>query len=172
MKQCKQCKKIKEESFFEKEKKVKSGIGANCKDCKKEYMNKKSKEYYSKNPNKFTEKSKKWRKDNPEKQKEIKTKAILKIKKEAFSLLGVNPPKCECCGEKEINFLCIDHIKNDGNKERQELKLRGGSDFYRFIRNKYNPALERKYQILCFNCNNGKRINKGICPHKNYEQGY
>jgi hypothetical protein len=24
------------------------------------------------------------------------------------------------------------------------------------------------FQILCYNCNNGKRMNRGVCPHQEF----
>lgn len=72
---------------------------------------------------------------------------------------------CACCGECfSIMFLTIDHIYNDGNIHRKDLKLRGyKKSFYKYlIENGYPDA----YQVLCWNCNEGKRLNKGICPHK------
>jgi hypothetical protein len=68
---------------------------------------------------------------------------------------------CACCGENEIDFLSIDHIipeskVNPGNHKNRETNL----CFY-LRRNKFPKG----YQILCFNCNYGKR-NKDDCPHK------
>ena len=66
--------------------------------------------------------------------------------------------KCACCDEKQILFLSVDHVNNDGYKKRLK-----GYDFYRsIIRDGYPDT----YQLLCRNCNWGKQINGGICPHK------
>jgi len=69
--------------------------------------------------------------------------------------------KCACCGEKTFDFLCVDHVNNDGNEHR---KTRGtGLGFYAWIiRNNFPGGL----QILCMNCNWGKVRNGGMCPHK------
>jgi len=68
-------------------------------------------------------------------------------------------PHCICCGEDEIRFLTVDHRHNDGNKER----FRSTTNLYTtIIRNGFPDS----YQILCFNCNSGRALNKGICPHK------
>src|SRR3990167_2907538 len=80
---------------------------------------------------------------------------------------GGNPPKCNCCGEKEIKFLTIDHINNDGAKHRKEINannISGGLSGW-IIRNNY----PEDFQVLCMNCNWGKYINLGKCPHKNNE---
>ncbi len=68
--------------------------------------------------------------------------------------------KCSCCDVVGIEFLCIDHVNNDGNKQRKE--LRNLHSFYRWIlKNNYPDSL----QVLCHNCNMAKQIY-GTCPHK------
>lgn len=81
------------------------------------------------------------------------------LKKKVMNYYG---GKCECCGESEIAFLTLDHINNDGSKQRKELKRKGGGDhFYLWvIKNDFPKDL----RILCFNCNCGRR--HGICPHQ------
>ena len=77
--------------------------------------------------------------------------------------------KCNCCGEREIVFLSLDHINNDGGKQRKnEAKENGyyirGYDFYRqLVKTNFPPG----FQLLCMNCNHGRARNKDkICPHK------
>lgn len=72
---------------------------------------------------------------------------------------------CACCGEKEVNFLTLDHINNDGATDR--LKIAGrrnaaGTHTYKWLKARNYPP---GYQVLCMNCNFGKRMNKGVCPH-------
>ena len=62
---------------------------------------------------------------------------------------------CYCCGEKEILFLTIDHINNDGKKDRDGY-------FYNRLR---KGDIRKDLQVLCFNCNLGKSVNGGVCPH-------
>ena len=69
--------------------------------------------------------------------------------------------KCNCCGEKEYKFLCIDHIKGGGSKHRKELKTGGRHYVDWLIRNNYPKGI----QILCHNCNLAKGFY-GKCPHK------
>ena len=76
--------------------------------------------------------------------------------------------KCSCCGETLLDFLTIDHVNNDGAEHRRKHKSQhksslSGPAFYRWLRNNNFP---KEYQVLCWNCNCGKMINKGICPHK------
>lgn len=70
---------------------------------------------------------------------------------------------CKCCGEKEIAFLSIDHVNNDGSTQRfTKHHPFGGINFYRWIiKNNYPSDL----QLLCHNCQWGKRIC-GVCPHQ------
>lgn len=72
-------------------------------------------------------------------------------------------PKCSCCGENNLGFLTIDHINNDGAKDRRKHK----STWALFIWLKKNNYPEG-YQILCYNCNMGRAYNDGVCPHNEF----
>jgi len=70
--------------------------------------------------------------------------------------------ECKCCGENNIEFLSLDHIKGGGKKQRKE----GGQHQYGWIIKNNFPD---NFQVLCMNCNfaRGKTNNKNkICPHK------
>lgn len=70
---------------------------------------------------------------------------------------------CACCGETDLVFLSIDHVNNDGKYHRQT--VRSGAETYAWLhREKYPPG----FQVYCFNCNIGKHINGGVCPHQEY----
>ena len=69
---------------------------------------------------------------------------------------------CACCGEGNVKFLSIDHVKNDGAERRR--KNPKESNIYKFL-DKATPDMD-VYQVLCYNCNCGKAINGGVCPHK------
>ena len=70
--------------------------------------------------------------------------------------------RCSCCGETERMFLSIDHINNDGAKHRRDNRLNSSEQMYRWIaRNGFPDG----FQILCMNCQWGKRNNSGVCPH-------
>jgi predicted RNA-binding Zn-ribbon protein involved in translation (DUF1610 family) len=71
--------------------------------------------------------------------------------------------KCACCGESQVVFLTIDHINNDGAKHRREIGKPSGSNFYSWLNRQYYPE---GFQVLCWNCNAGKQLNEGICPHQ------
>jgi hypothetical protein len=76
--------------------------------------------------------------------------------------------ECACCGENTPLFLTIDHINNNGSKERMLFGKRNGSsgghhNYRRIIKNNFPIG----YQILCYNCNCGRaRTETKICPHK------
>lgn len=66
---------------------------------------------------------------------------------------------CACCGEKELAFLCIDHINGGGNQHRKTMK----TDIYRWLKRQGWPVGD--FQVLCHNCNFGKATH-GVCPHQ------
>jgi hypothetical protein len=87
-----------------------------------------------------------------------------------FSVLAIyseGQPECSCCGETEISFLSIDHINNDGADHRRKFARKyctfRGYQFYLWLR-KY--GFPEGFQVLCMNCQFGKKHNAGICPHK------
>ena len=70
--------------------------------------------------------------------------------------------KCACCGEKHKVFLTLDHVNNDGAAHRKSLSGSGraGTWFHWWlVKNNFPDG----FQILCWNCNWGKRM--GGCPH-------
>jgi len=82
---------------------------------------------------------------------QIKLIALIKYSK--------NPPECICCGEKELSFLTIDHIRGGGTRHRKNIK----TGIYRWLKKMNYP---RGYRVLCMNCNFAIGIF-GFCPHQN-----
>ena len=128
----------------------------------KDEINRKRREY-GKNPEVKRRKAKefkRWRENNLElwrkKNKEYCKNYDIKCKKLVFEYYG---KKCACCGEDEIIFLTIDHINGGGTKHRKRI----GNKINRWLVSRKFPE---GFQTLCFNCNWGKHINNGICPHK------
>lgn len=68
---------------------------------------------------------------------------------------------CACCGESELKFLAIDHVNGGGGRHRREV---GGSD--KVFRDLKKRGFPPGFQVLCHNCNFGRHINGGVCPHK------
>ncbi len=68
--------------------------------------------------------------------------------------------RCSCCDESNIDLLVMDHVNGGGTKQVEELG--GHHNFYRWlVRNNFPPG----YQVLCWNCNDGREVSGGICPH-------
>lgn len=105
-----------------------------------------------------SENQKKWHLKNRdlilEKQKEYR----LKIKLEVFSHYCNGEIKCQCCSEKIIEFLSIDHVDGGGTKHRKQI---GRGNLYRWLINNNFP---NNYRVLCHNCNQAIGIY-GKCPH-------
>ena len=87
-----------------------------------------------------------------------KHKLKLYIKADRLKLLYDLGNKCVCCGERDFRYLQFDHVNNDGNKHRQELRsvnvtVKGLIEYI-----EKNPG---SIQILCANCNSAKNNNGG-----------
>jgi hypothetical protein len=87
-----------------------------------------------------------------------------RVKDEAYALLGGY--RCACCGETEPAFLSIDHVFGNGKIERKTIPHQ--TSFYISLRKRNDLS---GYQVLCMNCNKGRYLNGGLCPHKYREQG-
>ncbi len=73
-------------------------------------------------------------------------------------------PYCNCCGEKHIEFLTIDHVKCDGAEDRKRFTNGTVSFYVHLLR---VPVDKESYQVLCYNCNMYKRADRSkICPHQ------
>lgn len=129
--------------------------------------------HYVENKDRYRKLNKEWLNQNKEhyrtykaewyksKAEELKERRLFD-KKIVYEAYG---NKCSCCGENNIKFLSIDHVNNDGYKER---KGRGGSSD-QIMRNIIKNNFPNTYQLLCFNCNLGKARNSGVCPHKDID---
>lgn len=65
---------------------------------------------------------------------------------------------CACCGEKEYQFLTVDHINSIGNKAHRKY---GGHFYLWLVRHNFPEG----FQVLCYNCNCSKGFY-GKCPHQ------
>ena len=91
-----------------------------------------------------------------------KTKRLSSIlKNDVFEAYG--GWKCACCGELERSFLTIDHMQNNGSQLRREGVHGHSTQFYRWLKKSNYPI---DFQVLCMNCQFGKRMNNNICPHQ------
>jgi hypothetical protein len=71
---------------------------------------------------------------------------------------------CACCGETNKKFLTVDHINNDGEKQRKN-RNQGSKSTMSLARKIKRGKAPTDLQILCYNCNCGKQRNNGVCPH-------
>jgi len=67
---------------------------------------------------------------------------------------------CICCGESEMNFLCIDHIGGGGNAHRKQMTTKSIGEWL------YVNNYPDNFRVLCHNCNMAEGIY-GSCPHNN-----
>lgn len=96
---------------------------------------------------------------SPEKRAEevAKNRAYRKrVRLEALEHYG---GECACCKESHTEFLCFDHINNDGAAHRKQMPDRSIAPWLR--RNNYPEG----FRVLCHNCNMARGIY-GYCPHK------
>lgn len=116
----------------------------------KDKLAKKKKEYYEANRDYFKQKASEWYERNKERKASEWREKRLKVLKHYGN-------KCVCCGEKQIEFLAIDHIENNGAEHRKTFKI---NIYDWLIKNNYPKG----FQILCHNCNMAKAFY-GKCPH-------
>lgn len=170
MKKCKKCGQEKEYKFFNIRKSNRDGRDCYCKTChsisNKNYRKNnpiKIKEYgenyYLKNKEAILKYGKLWRKNNKLKKNDANKKERLKVKELVFSHYG-KICSCKWCNETEESFLQIDHVNNDGYKERKR-----GLSGYMLYRHIINNNYPDSYQVLCANCNFSKSMNGGVCVH-------
>lgn len=150
MKTCTKCGTENELSGFYPKKAGRFGVASECKEC--------------------TKKRSKARQHGPNralvlaKSNEYSKAKHYRIKDAVFAAYGGY--KCACCSETERKFLTLDHVKNDGASFRRMIagnRQAAGGTTYRWLAAHGFPA---GYQVLCMNCNHGKRMNNGICPHQ------
>lgn len=93
-----------------------------------------------------------------------KHETMIRVKDAVFCAYGGY--ECACCGETERKFLTLDHIASDGASWRRQtfgVRTSAGGRTYAWLAKHGFP---KGYQVLCMNCNFGKRMNNGVCPHQ------
>ena len=118
--------------------------------------------YYKANRQKQIDQALAWAETNPQGATKHKRTHYHKLKEAAYAAYGGYV--CACCGEVEPMFLSIDHVDND---QCEQAKKHGrphtGLFLVKWLRDNGYPS---GFQVLCHNCNQGKRINGGVCPHQ------
>ena len=132
-----------------------------CSSCyyKTDKQRAKQREWYRKNRKSRIAHCDKWRRENPQKVNKIQRDRHTKFKGLVFDGYG---NKCYCCGEEEALFLNLDHVNGNGKQDRKE----HGGNQTNFLLSIIKRDFPKEYRILCFNCNCGRQLNNGVCPHK------
>ena len=125
---------------------------------------------YLENPEKYKERNRmNWEKHKEkylQQKKESFPKTLRKIKEEVMTHYGNGKLACVCCGEDHIAFLTIDHVNGRQEHEKGSISNRSkysGRALWSYLKRNGYPE---GYETTCWNCNSGKQINGGICPHK------
>lgn len=92
----------------------------------------------------------------------VRQDANVKHKALKIAALAAYGSKCQCCGVTDSRFLTIDHVAGNGADHRRQVKIAPGASTYRWLRDNAYPV---GFQVLCYNCNCGRNINNGACPH-------
>ena len=126
----------------------------------KEQIRQKNKEHYAKTKEQYHQQRAKFRAENRELLAQRERESYARLRAMILEAYG---KKCACCGETEPLFLELDHRDNDGAQHRRLIGF-GSKQIYVEVKRQGFP--KDKYQLLCANCNQGKKRNGGICPHK------
>lgn len=127
---CPKCSQWLDQSRFCKDKKAKTGLRAYCRECAYD----------------------------PEQKKRTRER-WQELRRCVLEHYSVGDAKCSCCAEREIAFLVLDHVNDDGAAHRAAIK----QNVYTWLRaNGYPPG----FQVLCHNCNFAKSHNPQGCPHQ------
>lgn len=137
-----------------------------CKDCVNTRNSEIRRGRFAANPHKREEHNAKTRdrlssrrRDDPEWRSErnkLRRDRINRLKAEVMVIYG---GICECCGESNLEFLCIDHVNGGGNKHRDEI---GKGNLYQWLKKMGYPE---GFRVLCHNCNFSMGAY-GYCPHQ------
>lgn len=146
-------------------KRPQSKDGLSWKQRNKAAVNARRKLLYSQNPEKHRARASAYRKKNLAKvvawNRAYRRKFYPALRSEMIAAYG---GKCACCGESEPKFLQLDHIFNDGHIERKKVR----TTMVLATRLKRLGWPKDRHQLLCANCNFGKQVNGGVCPHKSH----
>ncbi len=145
-------------------KRLKSADGLTWKQRNREAVNARRRELYAANPDAHRARQRAYKQAAKDKVNayQMAWGAEYRAKLRAEMILAYGG-RCACCGERQPEFLQLDHIHNDGAEDRKNnpaTKL--------FAKLKRLGWPKDRYQLLCANCNFGKFMNGGICPHQEH----
>lgn len=74
--------------------------------------------------------------------------------------------KCYCCGLDDWRFLTVDHVHNDGHKDRHPNGRRVTG--HKIYKEALAAVGTGRFRLACFNCNCARqhRGQDGVCPHE------
>ena len=124
----------------------------NCVICKK-CQNNECQKWRQNNRQRANQLARKWYRNNPGHYHGVTTKHRRKLRIETLIEYG---GKCVKCGIDDLDVLDIDHVYNDGAKDRKKNLF--AYNLYRELKKKGYP--KDRYQILCKNCNWKKEIER------------
>lgn len=105
---------------------------------------------------------KQWSAKNVKLNRGYQKKYRMKLRQLAIAHYSNNKNTCSCCRENHWEFLSLDHIDGGGAEHRRLLKVRGGHNFYQWLKTNNYP---KGYRVLCMNCNMSWG-SWGYCPHE------
>jgi hypothetical protein len=104
-----------------------------------------------------------WKASNPDKVQAAQQRYRERHKGELkAAVIAAYGGRCACCGETNHVFLTLEHPNGDGAEHRHRLGRSGDSVYYDLKKRGWPPGFE----ILCWNCQWGRRSNGGVCPHQ------
>jgi hypothetical protein len=99
-------------------------------------------------------------KANPQKRRQNERRRYETLRRVVLSHYSHGEPRCACCGESIVEFLCIDHINGCTGIPRRAPQ-RSSWGLYRWLRRNGYPE---GFRVLCHNCNSAF-ARYGFCPH-------
>jgi len=162
-KECPECLATKAAAEFRKASHRPDGLDRKCKTCMSEYARAKGftakreasgrgrearARYRDRNKGAIREKFRKRRESGVDRGRANDRRSGIRTK--ALEALG---GACVRCGLTDVDVLCVDHVDDDGAREREEV---GRNPFPTFVRICRGEDLPR-YQVLCCNCNREKQ---------------
>lgn len=87
-----------------------------------------------------------------------------KARAECFLAYG---NQCACCGERQREFLSIDHVNGGGTQARKQGFPAGARLYIKLRELGYPPD----FRLLCHNCNQAMGFH-GYCPHQSVRRDH
>lgn len=114
--------------------------------------------WYLMNKEEISLKNKNWVSKNKEKLRKYHNLRNKDVRIEVLEHYSCGDLKCGCCGERNVEFLTLEHVNGGGNKHRKQIHY---PIFWWLKRNNY----PKDYKVLCYNCNCSIG-HYGYCPHQ------